>query len=152
MPRTLHYFKERVCQVALVMFNSVQCYELQPVRFLSPRDSPDKNTGVGCYTLLQGIFLIQRLNLCLFCLLHWQAGSSPLAPREAQAFQTGVIQVVSNHHCYLCSSADQALQVMGFRAYADHHKTKQHQSQVEQEENQKVHPGSTKEHKERDCY
>ena len=41
---------------------------------------------------------------------------------------------------------------MGFRAYADHHKTKQHQSQVEQEENQKVHPGSTKEHKERDCY
>ena len=25
-------------------------------------DSPGKNTGVGCYSLLQGIFLTQRLN------------------------------------------------------------------------------------------
>ena len=30
---------------------------------------------------------------------------------------------------------------MGFWADADHHKTNQHQSQVEQEENQRVHPG-----------
>ena len=67
------------------------------------------------------------------------------ATQEAQAFHTGGIQVVFKHHCYLCPSADQALQVMGFRAYADHHETKQHQSQVEQEENQKVHPGATKE-------
>ena len=29
---------------------------------------------------LQGIFPTQRLNLHLFCLLHWQAGSLPLAP------------------------------------------------------------------------
>ena len=29
------------------------------------------NIGVGCHFLLQGIFLIQGLNLCL---LHWQAG------------------------------------------------------------------------------
>ena len=28
-------------------------------------DSPGKNTGVGCHPLLQGIFLIQRLNLGL---------------------------------------------------------------------------------------
>ena len=28
-------------------------------------DSPGKNTGVGCYVLLQGIFLIQGLNLSL---------------------------------------------------------------------------------------
>ena len=26
-------------------------------------------------TLLQGIFLTQGSNLCLLCLLHWQAGS-----------------------------------------------------------------------------
>ena len=26
-----------------------------------------KNTGVGCHVLLQGIFLIQGLNLCLIC-------------------------------------------------------------------------------------
>ena len=29
--------------------------------------------------LLQGIFLTQGLNLCLLCLLHWQADSLPLS-------------------------------------------------------------------------
>ena len=43
-------------------------------------DSPGKNTGVGCHFLLQGIFLTQEWNPCLFCLLHWQADSLPLAP------------------------------------------------------------------------
>ena len=33
-------------------------------------DSPDKNTGVGCHALFQGIFLTQRLNLCLLWFLH----------------------------------------------------------------------------------
>ena len=33
-------------------------------------DSPGKNTGVGCYALLQGIFLTQGSNSCLLCLLH----------------------------------------------------------------------------------
>ena len=43
-------------------------------------DSPGKNTGVGCHSLLQGIFLTQESNLHLLSLLHWQAGSLPLAP------------------------------------------------------------------------
>ena len=36
-------------------------------------ESPGKNTGVGCHTLLQGIFLtqVQGSNLSLLCLLHW---------------------------------------------------------------------------------
>ena len=38
-----------------------------------------QETGLGCHTLLQGIFLTQGLNLHL-CLLHWQAGSLPLVP------------------------------------------------------------------------
>ena len=42
-------------------------------------DSLGKNTGVGCCPLLQGIFRAQELNLCLLCLLIWQAGSLPLA-------------------------------------------------------------------------
>ena len=41
---------------------------------LCPWDSPDKNT------FLQGIFPTEGLNPCLLCLLHWQAGSLPLAP------------------------------------------------------------------------
>ena len=43
---------------------------LQPsARFLCPWDFPGKNTGVGCHSLLQGIFLTQELNLGL---LQWQ--------------------------------------------------------------------------------
>ena len=43
-------------------------------------DSPGKNTGVGCCTLLQGIFQTQGLNQCLLCHLHWQTCSLPLVP------------------------------------------------------------------------
>ena len=51
-----------------------------PVSLLCPWDSPGKNTGVGCHALLQGIFPAQGLNPRLLRLLHWQAGSLPLAP------------------------------------------------------------------------
>ena len=43
-----------------------------------PWDSPDKNTGVGCHSLLQGIFPTQGLKLYL---LHWQADSLLTEPR-----------------------------------------------------------------------
>ena len=49
-------------------------------RLFCPWDFPGKNTGVGCYFLLQGIFLTQGLNPHLLCLLHWQMGSLPLVP------------------------------------------------------------------------
>ena len=45
-----------------------------PLRFF-----PGKNTRVGCYFLLQGIFLIQGWNPGL---LHWQADSLTRATRE----------------------------------------------------------------------
>ena len=43
-------------------------------------DSSGKNTGVGCHFLLQGILTTQGSNPHLLSLLHWQAGSLPLAP------------------------------------------------------------------------
>ena len=43
-------------------------------------DSSDMNTGVSCHALLQGIFPTQGSNPRLLRLLHWQAGSFPLAP------------------------------------------------------------------------
>ena len=43
------------------------------------RDSPGKDTGVGCHFLLQGTFLTQGSNPHLLCLLHWQADSLPLS-------------------------------------------------------------------------
>ena len=36
------------------------------LQLFCPWDSPGKNTGVDCHSLLQGIFLIQGLNPCLF--------------------------------------------------------------------------------------
>ena len=45
-----------------------------------PGASPGKNTRLGYHTLLQGIFLTQGSNPHLLFLLHWQAGSLPLAP------------------------------------------------------------------------
>ena len=54
--------------------------DYSPIRLLCPWDSPGKNTGVGCQALLQGIFLTQRSNPGLLCLLHWQAGYLPLVP------------------------------------------------------------------------
>ena len=50
---------------ALSHFISVQLFAAhgpQPARLLCPWNSPDKNTGVGCHFLLQGIFLNQGSN------------------------------------------------------------------------------------------
>ena len=60
------------------------CLTLQPqvlwrTRLLCPWNFPDKNTGVGCYFLLQGIFPTQGLNPHLLCLLHWQGNSLALS-------------------------------------------------------------------------
>ena len=41
------------CQVASVVSDSVQPHRWQPTRLPRPWDSPGKNTGVGCYFLLQ---------------------------------------------------------------------------------------------------
>ena len=59
-----------------VVSNSLWLYGLWPTRFLCPGNYPDKNAGVGCHFLLQGIFLTQGLNPRL---LHWQANSFPLS-------------------------------------------------------------------------
>ena len=45
-----------------------------PPGFSVPEDSPGKNTGVGCHSLLQETLLTQGLNLSLLHHLHWQAG------------------------------------------------------------------------------
>ena len=41
-----------------------------------------KNTGMGAISSSRGIFPTQGSNPSLQCLLHWQAGSLPLAPSE----------------------------------------------------------------------
>ena len=53
----------------LVVSDSLWPHGLWPAMFLCPWDSPDKNTGVGSNSLLQGIFLTQGLNR-----VSWIAG------------------------------------------------------------------------------
>ena len=60
-----------------VTFNSLQPRGLWSTRLLCPWDSPGKNTGVGDYALLQGIFPTQGSNPRLLNLLHWQVGYLP---------------------------------------------------------------------------
>ena len=48
-----------------VMVNSLWPHGLQPTRLLYPWSFPQKNTGVGCHFLLQGIFHLMPLNCTL---------------------------------------------------------------------------------------
>ena len=60
-----------------VVSDSLRPHGLFPARLLCPWDFPSKNTGLGCHSLLQGIFSIQPLNpgllncrQILYCLSH----------------------------------------------------------------------------------
>ena len=73
-----------VCEITAVVSNSVQLCGLQPARLLCPRNSPGKNTRVGCHAFLQGLFPTQGLNLGLLhlphhrqILYHWANGEAP---------------------------------------------------------------------------
>ena len=60
------------CLLVKLCLTLLQSHGLQLTRLLCPRDFSGKNRGMGCHFLLQGTFLIQRLNPHL---LHWQADS-----------------------------------------------------------------------------
>ena len=69
-----------VC-VCSVVSNSLQSHGLQPARLLCPWDSPGKNTGMDCHSLLQWIFLTQGLNSgllhCRWILCHLNPQGNP---------------------------------------------------------------------------
>ena len=54
-----------LCVLCAKSFQSVRLCDPMNSRLLGPWDSPGKNTAVGCYFLLQGIFLTQGSNLGL---------------------------------------------------------------------------------------
>ena len=92
---------------------------LWPARLLCPWDYPDKNTGVGCHLLLQGIFPTQELNLYPLWLLHWQVDSLPLSylGRQYRKFVLLVLNMSlvldqqghSILHCWVASVCYQGL-------------------------------------------
>ena len=55
-----------------VVSASLGSLRLQPTRLLCPWNFPGKNTGVGCHSVLQGIFPTQGSNPSFLHLLHWQ--------------------------------------------------------------------------------
>ena len=67
----------------LSRFSRVRLNGLWPTRLLCPWDSPGMNTGVGCQSLLQGIFPTQQSNLglphCGQVLYHLSYQGSPVA-------------------------------------------------------------------------
>ena len=60
--------------LASVVPDSLRYWRLLPTRLLCPWDSPGKNTGVDCCTLLPGLSPIQGSNPRLLRLLCYQAG------------------------------------------------------------------------------
>ena len=71
----------------LSRFNCVRLFDPWTVIYQAPLSMgfSRQEYWSGCYALLQGIFLTQGSNPPLFCLLHWQAGSLPLAAAAAAA-------------------------------------------------------------------
>ena len=55
-------------------------WTVAPPRLLCPWDSPGKNSGVGCPTLLWGFSQPGIEPVFLLQLLHWQGSSVPPAP------------------------------------------------------------------------
>ena len=74
--------KKRKRKIALSCVQLLQSHELESTRLLCPWNSPGKNPGVDCHSLLQGIFPTWRLNPgCLNCrqiLYHLSYQGSPL--------------------------------------------------------------------------
>ena len=67
----------RACSVPSAVSDPLWPHGLQPTRLLCPWNSPDNDTGVGCRTLLQGIFPTQGSDPNLLHLLCSQADSLP---------------------------------------------------------------------------
>ena len=79
----------------------------EPVRLLSPWNSPGKNTGAGCHFPHQGIFPTQGSNPCLLCLLGRQLDSLPLAPSGKPILLDAAAAAKSLHSCpTLCDPID----------------------------------------------
>ena len=74
MPREFHdytvYGSQRVGH-NWVTFIPLHCDDMEPTRLLCPWDSPGKNTGVGCHSLLQRIFPTQGSNPHVLSLVHY---------------------------------------------------------------------------------
>ena len=72
------------------------CDPMDCSRRLCPQDSPGKNTGVGCHSLLWGTFPTQGSNPDLLCLLHCRQILYPLSHLGSPKQIANIIFVLFN--------------------------------------------------------
>ena len=94
------------CQVASVLFDSVQSRRRQPTRLLCPWDSPGKNTGVGCHFLLQCIKVKSGSEVAQSCpTLCDPIDGSPPGSSVPGILQTRILEWVAISFSYACMRA-----------------------------------------------
>ena len=85
---------ENICDSYSVMSDFLRSHGLKPARLFCARNSL-RNAGVGCHSLLQGIFPSQGLNPglkhCRQILYHLSHQGSPRNPRLWQCLLTAVV-------------------------------------------------------------
>ena len=78
-----------------VLSDALRPNGLQSTKLLCPWNSPDKNTGVGSHSLLQGIFPTQGLNPCLLhcrqILLLSEPPGKPFTDEKTEVPRSGII-------------------------------------------------------------
>jgi len=108
MPMSLSLSTSCCCcrQVASVMSDSVRPHRRQPTRLPRPWDSPGKNTGVGCYFLLQcmkvKVKLLSRVRLFT---TPWTA-AYPAPPSMARVLEWSAIAFSSTSWEYFSHCLD----------------------------------------------
>ena len=91
------------CEVASVVSDSVRPHRWQPTRLHRPRDSPGKNTGVGCHFLLQCMKVKSESEVAQSCptlsdpMDHSPPGSSVHGIFQARVLEWGAIAFSGAH-------------------------------------------------------
>ena len=133
--RTLQAIPSSVCMfinlplykhIFVVFSLSVMSSSLPPMDCSPPGSSylwdvPGKNTGVGCYFLLQGIFLTQGSNPHFLHLLHWQVSPLPLTSPGKPHVTTLISYTLVEEKCLLSTSATDCIGMRPNSAEAESH-------------------------------
>ena len=93
------------CSVASVVSDSVRPHRRQPTRLPRPRDSPGKNTGLGCHFLLQRMKVKSESEVAQSCpTLSDPMDCSPPGSSVHGIFQARVLDWGAIAFPVLCSS------------------------------------------------
>ena len=109
---TMEYCCCCCCLVASVMSDSVRLYGLQPARLVCPWNSPGKNSGVDCHSLLQRIILNHGSNLgllhCRWILCHLSQQGSQLVRWVGYKSYIPVVFLYTNNWKYNTAKQQQS--------------------------------------------